>query len=218
MVNVRFNRGDVIIPMIMDFKNISDDDGVVLVKMARKSVAEYITNDKKITTPDFDKKFSFNAGVFVTINDQSGLRGCIGYPLAVKKLSHALVDAAISAATNDPRFSSIRPNELEKLVFEVTVLSDTEEISTNSLDDIINAIKVGRDGLIIEKDFQSGLLLPQVPVEYNWDTEEFLNHTCHKAGLPSDSWKHDKIKISKFQWMVFREILPNGEIIQEKFQ
>ena len=131
MVNVRFNRGDVITPMIMDFKNISDDDGVVLVKMARKSVAEYITNDKKITAPDFDKKFSFNAGVFVTINDQSGLRGCVGYPLAVKKLSHALVDAAISAATNDPRFSSIRPNELEKLVFENSKLINGAESTFN---------------------------------------------------------------------------------------
>jgi len=202
----------------MNFKNISYDDGVILVRMARKIVTEYITNSNKISESNFIEKFSFNAGVFVTINDQSGLRGCIGYPLAVKKLSHALTDAAISAATNDPRFSSIMQNELEKIVFEVTILSDTEEISSNSIDDIINSIKIGRDGLIIEKDFQSGLLLPQVPVEYNWDIEEFLNHTCHKAGLSSDSWKHDKTKILKFQGIIFREILPNGEIIQEKFQ
>ena len=206
------------IPIIMNFKNISYDDGVILVRMARKIVTEYITNSNKISESNFIEKFSFNAGVFVTINDQSGLRGCIGYPLAVKKLSHALTDAAISAATNDPRFSSIMQNELEKIVFEVTILSDTEEISSNSIDDIINSIKIGRDGLIIEKDFQSGLLLPQVPVEYNWDIEEFLNHTCHKAGLSSDSWKHDKTKILKFQGIIFREILPNGEIIQEKFQ
>ena len=84
--------------------------------------------------------------------------------------------------------------------------------------EILDSIKIGRDGLIIENGSQSGLLLPQVPVEYNWNTEQFLNHTCHKAGLVNDSWKDSTTKISKFQGIIFREISPNGEIIQEKFQ
>ena len=110
----------------MNFQNISDDDGKILVKMARTVVTKYLTNNTKILNHDFKEKFSFNAGVFVTINDKSGLRGCIGFPLATKKLSDALTDAAISASTDDPRFPSIRQNELNDLVFEVTVLSDTE--------------------------------------------------------------------------------------------
>ena len=202
----------------MNFENISDEDGKVLVKMARSVVTEYITNSNKVFDQAFEEKFSFDAGVFVTINDKSGLRGCIGFPLAVKKLSDALTNAAIAAATDDPRFPSITQNELNDLVFEVTVLSETEEISSNSPNEIIHAIKIGRDGLIVEKDFQSGLLLPQVPVEQNWNVENFLNHTCHKAGLPNDSWKDKTTKISKFQGVIFREILPNGEIIQEKLQ
>ena len=202
----------------MNFQNISDDDGKILVKMARTVVTKYLTNNTKILNHDFKEKFSFNAGVFVTINDKSGLRGCIGFPLATKKLSDALTDAAISASTDDPRFPSIRQNELNDLVFEVTVLSDTEEISASLPNEIIQEIKIGRDGLIIEKDFQSGLLLPQVPVEYNWNVEDLLNHTCHKAGLSNDSWKDKTTKISKFQGIIFREILPNGEIIREKFQ
>ena len=202
----------------MNFENISDEDGKVLVKMARSVVTEYITNSNKVFDQAFEEKFSFDAGVFVTINDKSGLRGCIGFPLAVKKLSNALTNAAIAAATDDPRFPSITQNELNDLVFEVTVLSETEEISSNSPNEIIHAIKIGRDGLMVEKDFQSGLLLPQVPVEQNWNVENFLNHTCHKAGLPNDSWKDKTTKISKFQGVIFREILPNGEIIQEKLQ
>ena len=202
----------------MNFQNISDSDGKILVKMARTVVTKYLTNNTKTLDHDFKKKFSFNAGVFVTINDKSGLRGCIGYPLAVKKLSDALTDAAISASTDDPRFPSIRQNELNDLVFEVTILSETEEISASLSDEIIQEIKIGRDGLIIEKNFQSGLLLPQVPVEYNWNVVDFLNHTCHKAGLPNGSWKDKDTKISKFQGIIFREILPNGEIIREKFQ
>ena len=202
----------------MNFENISDEDGKVLVKMARSVVTEYITNSNKVFDQAFEEKFSFDAGVFVTINDKSGLRGCIGFPLAVKKLSDALTNAAIAAATDDPRFPSITQNELNDLVFEVTVLSETEEISSNSPNEIIHAIKIGRDGLIVEKDFQSGLLLPQVPVEQNWNVENFLNHTCHKAGLPNDSWKDKTTRITKFQGVIFREILPNGEIIQEKLQ
>ena len=202
----------------MSFENISFGDGVILVKTARKSVTEYLTNNKKISNAIFNEKFNFNAGVFVTINDKSGLRGCIGYPLAIKKLSYALIDAAISASTNDPRFSPVKMNDLDDLVFEVTVLSDTEEISTDSPYEILDSIKIGRDGLIIENGVKSGLLLPQVPIEYNWSKEQFLNHTCHKAGLTNDSWKDIATKISKFQGMIFKEILPNGEIIQEKFQ
>ena len=202
----------------MNFQNISENDGKILVKMARTVVTKYLTDNTKILDHDFKEKFSFNAGVFVTINDKSGLRGCIGYPLAVKKLSDALTDAAISASTDDPRFPSIIQNELNDLVFEVTILSETEEISASLSDEIIQEIKIGRDGLIIEKNFQSGLLLPQVPVEYNWNVVDFLNHTCHKAGLPNGSWKDKDTKISKFQGIIFREILPNGEIIREKFQ
>ena len=202
----------------MNFQNISDDDGTILVKMARTVVTKYLTNNTKIFDHDFKEKFSFNAGVFVTINDKSGLRGCIGFPFAIKKLSDALTDAAISASTEDPRFPSITQNELNNLVFEVTVLSDAEEISTSSPEEIIQEVKIGRDGLMIEKDSQSGLLLPQVPVEYNWDVVDFLNHTCHKAGLPNGSWKDKDTKISKFQGIIYREILPNGEIVREKFQ
>ena len=202
----------------MNFQNISDDDGTILVKMARTVVTKYLTNNTKILDHDFKEKFSFNAGVFVTINDKSGLRGCIGFPFAIKKLSDALTDAAISASTEDPRFPSITQNELNNLVFEVTVLSDAEEISTSSPEEIIQEVKIGRDGLMIEKDSQSGLLLPQVPVEYNWDVVDFKNQTCHKAALPNGSWKDKDTKISKFQGIIFREILPNGEIVREKFQ
>ena len=202
----------------MNFESVSDEDGKDLVKMARSVVSAHIINNNKVSDQTFKEKFSFKAGVFVTINDKSGLRGCIGFPLAVKKLSDALTDAAISASTDDPRFPSITKNEIDDLVFGVTVLSDTEEITTSSPDEIINEIKIGRDGLIIEKDFQSGLLLPQVPVEYNWNVKDFLDHTCHKAGLPNDAWKDKTTKISKFQGVIFREVLPNGEIIREKFQ
>ena len=80
----------------------------------------------------------------------------------------------------------------------------------------LSKIKIGRDGLIIRHSFSSGLLLPQVPVEYGWNTEEFLQHTCEKAGLARDTWKNESVKIEKFEGIIFKEKTPNGAIVREE--
>jgi len=196
---------------------LSDSDGVVLVKTARRAVTEFLSNGNKIKLePDLEEKFSFNSGVFVTLNNPDGLRGCIGFPMPEKKLAHAIVDGAIAAATEDPRFPSVKTNELNDIVFEVTVLTPPIEIDVYDPMEYLEKIKVGRDGLIIRHSFSSGLLLPQVPVEYGWNTEEFLQHTCEKAGLARDTWKNESVKIEKFEGIIFKEETPNGAIVREK--
>ena len=196
---------------------LSDSDGVVLVKTARRAVTGFLSNGNRIKLePDLEEKFSFNSGVFVTLNNPDGLRGCIGFPMPEKKLSHAIVDGAIAAATEDPRFPSVKTNELNDIVFEVTVLTPPIEIDVYDPMEYLEKIKVGRDGLIIRHSFSSGLLLPQVPVEYGWNTEEFLQHTCEKAGLARDTWKNESVKIEKFEGIIFKEETPNGEIVREK--
>ena len=185
---------------------LSDSDGVFLVKTARMAVTEFLSNGKRMKLEsEREKKFYFNAGVFVTLNNADGLRGCIGFPMPDKKLSHGIIDAAIAAATEDPRFSPVKTNELNGIVFEVTVLTPPVEITVNDPMEYLEKIKVGRDGLIIRNSFSSGLLLPQVPVEYGWDVEEFLQHTCEKAGLEKDTWKNEKVKIEKFEGIVYKE-------------
>ena len=185
---------------------LSDSDGVFLVKTARTAVTEFLSNGKRIKLESEDeKKFSFNSGVFVTLNNADGLRGCIGFPMPDKKLSHGIIDAAIAAATDDPRFSPVKTNELNDIVFEVTVLTPPVEITVTDPMEYLEKIKVGRDGLIIRNSFSSGLLLPQVPVEYGWNVEEFLQHTCEKAGLEKDTWKNEKVKIEKFEGIVYKE-------------
>ena len=196
---------------------LSDSDGVVLVKTARRAVTGFLSNGNRIKLePDLEEKFSFNSGVFVTLNNPDGLRGCIGFPMPEKKLSHAIVDGAIAAATEDPRFPSVKTNELNDIVFEVTVLTPPIEIDVSDPMEYLEKIKVGRDGLIIRRSFSSGLLLPQVPVEYGWNTEEFLQHTCEKAGLVRDTWKNESVKIEKFEGIIFKEETPNGAIVREK--
>ena len=185
---------------------LSDSDGVFLVKAARMAVTEFLSNGKRMKLePEHEKRFSFNSGVFVTLNNTDGLRGCIGFPMPDKKLSHGIIDAAIAAATEDPRFSPVKINELNEIVFEVTVLTPPVEITVTDPMEYLEKIKVGRDGLIIRNSFSSGLLLPQVPVEYGWNVEEFLQHTCEKAGLEKDTWKNEKVKIEKFEGIVYKE-------------
>ena len=196
---------------------LSDSDGVFLVKTARKAVTEFLSNGNKIKLEsDIEEKFSFNSGVFVTLNNPDGLRGCIGFPMPEKKLSHAIIEGAIAAATEDPRFPSVKTNELNDIVFEVTVLTPPVEIDVSDPMEYLEKIKVGRDGLIIRHSFSSGLLLPQVPVEYGWNAEEFLQHTCEKAGLARDTWKNESVKIEKFEGIIFKEETPNGAIVREK--
>jgi len=194
---------------------LSDNDGNILVKMARNVVIEYLENNTKIVDNEFNSKFNVKAGIFVTINKQNSLRGCIGYPLPIKKLSEAVIDSAIAAATEDPRFPPVNVNEIDNITFEITVLSPPTKINVESYDDYLSIIKVGRDGLIIENKQNSGLLLPQVPKEYGWNVEEFLAHTSEKAGLEKDAWKDQNTIISRFEGIIFKEVSPNGKVVRE---
>jgi len=192
---------------------IPDDDGQILVKTTRLVVTEYLKEGKKIElSKEFKSKFSYKLGVFVTLNKKEDLRGCIGFPTPDRILHQSLLDAAIASSTEDPRFPPVRPEELDEITFEVTVLTPPVEIKVRDPVEYPKMIKIGRDGLIVKWEFGAGLLLPQVPVEYGWNEEEFLNHTCEKAGAPFNYWKQKSVKIMKFEGIVFKEIKPNGQI------
>lgn len=195
--------------------NVSDNDGKLLVRTSRKIVTEFLKNKNKIKVDsEFKSKFSFPSGVFVTLNKNNELRGCIGYPLPDQKLSKALFDASLAAALDDPRFNSVQEDELDEINFEVTVLTPPKEIKVNDATEYPSKIKIGRDGLIVKHSFYSGLLLPQVPVEYNWNEIEFLENTCLKAGLEKNFWKKNDVTILKFEGIIFKEEQPKGKIVK----
>ena len=199
-----------------NYNQISNEDGEILVKTARRIVTEYLNSRTKAKLDEkFVTNFSFNSGVFVTLNNQVGLRGCVGFPLPDKKLYNALVDAAISSATEDPRFPSVNSQELEEITFEVTVLTPPEVIHVSDTTEYPSQIKVGRDGLIVKRGFNSGLLLPQVPIECRWTEKEFLSHTCEKAGLPMECWQDKETQVQKFEGVVFKEEAPKGKVVRE---
>jgi len=169
-------------------------EGKKLLKLARDSLVAYF-KDKDAPTHTLTEM----RGVFVTLKDPD-LRGCIGFPLPVMPLGDAIIEAAIAAA-NDPRFPPLRESELKGLTIEVSVLTVPVKLDEPSPE----KIRVGKDGLIIEYNGRSGLLLPQVAPENHMDAEEFLDAVCYKAGLSPASWRDKRATIKTFQAEVFDE-------------
>jgi uncharacterized protein (TIGR00296 family) len=197
--------------------DLSNKEGEFLVKLARKAAAEYLKTRKRVPVPEsIPEKLEQPCGVFVTINSvekgEKELRGCIGLPYPTEPLAQAVIQSAVSSATEDPRFYPLSPSELDKVVFEVSVLTPPERIQAKKAKEYPSRIKVGKDGLIVERGIYKGLLLPQVPVEWNWDEEEFLCQCCVKAGLPPDNWLLDGTRLYKFQAIIFEEETPKGEV------
>ncbi len=200
---------------------LTREEGENLVKLARKAVEEHLKNGKTWDVPkNLPLKLMKRCGVFVTLNsvrlEKKELRGCIGYPYPTTPLTRAVIESAIKSATQDPRFPPVSLEELNHIVFEVSVLTPPQPIKVKKPTDYPSEIKVGQDGLIVEKSDYKGLLLPQVPIEWNWDAEEFLCQCCIKAGLSPDYWLLEGTTIYKFQAIIFEEVSPKGKIEQKE--
>ncbi len=194
---------------------ISIIEGTELVRLARIAVEKYLQESVIIKS---ERNTSEKAGVFVTLNYISTnrkeyLRGCIGFPLPEKPLYQGVVEAAVAAATEDPRFPPLDIKELDDIIFEISVLTPPQQITVSQAN-YRKEIQIGRDGLILHWRFGSGLLLPQVPVEFKWGVEEYLANICYKAGAPPDVWRDPTTKLYKFQATVFKEAQPKGEVIR----
>jgi len=198
--------------------DLTYEEGNFLIRLARDTAKIFLETAKVLKPPpDTPKKLFEKCGVFVTINTVHGdLRGCIGYPYPTAPLVNAVIDNAINAATQDPRFEPMGKSELDRVVFEVSVLTPPEPVEVANPKEYLKQVKVGEHGLIVEKGPYKGLLLPQVPVEWSWCAEEFLCQCCIKAGLPPDSWLTKGTKIYRFKAIVFEEEAPNGSVKRKK--
>ena len=182
-------------------EELLSSDKEYLLDLARKSIEYYLEN-QKILKPEKPKAKILNEdrAVFVTLNKNHNLRGCIGQLMAQMPLYQAITEVAVSAAVNDYRFNPVNEDELEQIKIEISVLSPLQKISD------ISEIKMGIDGVWIKKNFHSGVYLPQVATETGWDKKTFLESLCaHKAGLSKDAYLDEDTEIYIFQVEKFSE-------------
>jgi uncharacterized protein len=185
----------------------SEADQHKILKFARQVVVEAVTLGRLPEHVPTDGIFGERRGVFVTLRNNDQLRGCIGVVEADTPLGDSVARCAAGAALQDPRFAPMRVADLSHLHIEISLLSQPQPIA-------INAIELGRHGLIVSSGERRGLLLPQVAVEHKLDREQFLSETCRKAHLLRDAWRDARTQILGFTCDVFcdadREPVPVG--------
>ncbi len=192
-------------------------EGELLVRAAKNSIELFLRN------PHFDKAVVYETtkhlremdGIFITLEHHptGALRGCIGFPTAVSTIGESVIDAAIAAAFEDPRFVPVSIHELDRLAVEVSILSKLEEIG-GAASQRYKKLAVGEDGVMVKYGLHSGLLLPIVAVQQGWDAKTLLKEACIKAGLDGFHWLQPNVKVYKFQTQVFREESPGGGVIE----
>jgi AmmeMemoRadiSam system protein A len=178
---------------------LTKDERADLLRLARRSIAarlEGVADPVRHRGPGPGDRVL--AGAFVTLHLRGDLRGCIGYPWGDRVLREVVARSAAQAATEDPRFPPLSPDELPEVEIEISVLGGIQVVHD------VNEIEVGRHGLIAEQGARRGLLLPQVASERRWDRETFMAQTCVKAGLEPDAWKRGA-RLFRFEAEVFGE-------------
>lgn len=184
--------------------------------LARETLDSHVRGEAPPRGRILPSVFKEKRGVFVTLNTmQSGakaLRGCIGYSEPVKPLGEAIRDVTVYAS-EDPRFPHpVLPEELDRIVVEVSVLTLPRELNVANRSELPAKIRLGVDGIVVSTGFASGLFLPQVATEQGWDQETYITEACLKAGLPPDAWLDARTAVEVFQAEVFGEESPRGEV------
>jgi uncharacterized protein len=180
---------------------LNQEQRSLLLKIAREAIAAVHRGGRlEIDLSSFDEDLRRPAGAFVSLHTKEGdLRGCIGSIHPDAPLCQAVPASAVNAAFRDPRFYPVTAEELDQIHIEISVMGPIETVRN------IEEIVVGRDGLIITRGRNAGLLLPQVATDFGWDLETFLSHTCVKAGLGPDCWRSPDCRIERFSAEVFSE-------------
>ena len=175
----------------------SPEDRARLLLVARAAIVAHVTS---APPPPIERTgvLARLGGAFVTIHRRGDLRGCIGHIEPNEPLGDVVPRCAVAACSRDPRFPSVSASELPEIQLELSLLGPLEAIA--GPDDI----EIGRHGLVVQRGWHRGLLLPQVATDWGWDAPAFLAQTCHKAGLPPDAWRHDAA-LWRFDAEVFGE-------------
>jgi AmmeMemoRadiSam system protein A len=188
--------------------SLSETDRRSLLALARRAITEAVSHQKPAGKIPDSGILAEKRGVFVTLHLRGRLRGCIGIVEAHEPLGEAIAHAAASAALHDPRFSPVPPEEVAELQIEISLLSPLEPLRPEN-------VEIGKHGLLIIQGANRGLLLPQVAAEHTLSREQFLDETCHKAGLKPLAWQEPETEILGFTCEVFSEGSEGGVAAQQ---
>lgn len=190
-----------------EFKKLTEDEGKILLKLARGAIEERLfgQSNQEISEQDLNKEiFQEKRGVFVTLNKRGNLRGCIGHIQPILPLIKGVKENAVNAAFNDPRFPPLSKREYPEIKIEVSVLTNPTPLHFNGYQELLNKLKPNKHGVILKKGFYQATFLPQV-----WDQlpdkRDFLTHLSMKAGLSPTGWMDDDIEIFIYEVQAFEE-------------
>jgi AmmeMemoRadiSam system protein A len=184
--------------------DITSEEQLALLHLARTALAAGVVQSP-LPSPELlqgkaDRFLQITGGAFVTLTKRKMLRGCIGLIESEGPLVDTIIHMAAAAGMEDPRFPTVRAEELDDISIEISILTPMEPVVN------IQEIRLGKDGVLVRRGPQSGVFLPQVALETGWDLERFLNELCtHKAGLPSRAWEDSQTELFRFSAEVFHE-------------
>jgi hypothetical protein len=175
-----------------------------LLEVARDSIESYAREKKRLRPEVDDPVLMEKKGVFVTLEKRGQLRGCIGHLEAIQPLFLDVSENAFNAAFRDSRFRPVSEAELSEITIEVSVLSAPEPINASSSKELLEKLRPGIDGVILEYGSAGATYLPQV-WEMLPEKEDFLSSLCEKAGLPADCWRKPGAKFFRYTVTAFKE-------------
>ena len=185
--------------------NLGKDEQHSLLDIARQSISHGLETGRalSIDTARLSKNLQVDSAVFTTLTRGGELRGCVGSMQAVDPLAQAVAKSAFNAAFRDRRFGRVESAELDQLRIEISVLSTLDPIDVDSRQALLDALKPGEDGLLMEDSGYRSTFLPKV-----WEkipsSSQFLDELMQKAGLPSGHWS-DTIRFYRYHTLSFAE-------------
>lgn len=177
---------------------LSEEQRQLLRDLAYRSIEHGLEYGEalEIDPKDYPDELQAVRATFVTLHRNEALRGCIGILKPVRPLAEDVAHNAWAAAFTDSRFQPLRADELENLDIHISILGTPEDIDFVAEEDLIEQIRPGTDGLILEEGLRKGTFLPSV-WESLTDAREFVRHLKLKAGLPADYWS-DSLKVQRY--------------------
>jgi AmmeMemoRadiSam system protein B/AmmeMemoRadiSam system protein A len=185
-----------------DAVSLTAEDKRQLLALARKTLRYTLDHQKAPGPSDLDftpsDAMKTPRAAFVTLKKNGQLRGCIGDIFPQRPLYKSVIDNAIYAGFGDRRFQPLQREEYDQITIEISALTAPKPVAS------AQEIRIGIDGVVLNKDGRSAVFLPQVAPEQGWDLETTLRHLSQKAGLPADAWKQGA-SFQVFQADVFGE-------------